>query len=48
MKCWREEIKVKDGKEILVTIAWMHDEDMQNITLFPEMLSVDVTFGVNK
>ena len=45
---WRSHLKVNDGKEILVALAWVHEEDMRNVTLFPEFLSVDVTFGVNK
>ena len=48
VKCWRDELKVKDGKEILVALAWIHDEEMAKVSLFPEFLSVDVTFGVNK
>ena len=48
MERWRSDLKVKDGKEILVALAWIHQDDMRNVTLFPEVLSVDVTFGVNK
>ena len=48
MERWRTDLKVKDGKEILVALAWIHQDDMRNVTLFPEVLSVDVTFGVNK
>ena len=48
VKCWRDELKVTDGKEILVALAWVHEDEMRNISLFPEFLSIDVTFGVNK
>ena len=48
VKTWRDALKVGDGKQLLVALAWLHEEDMRNLSLFPEMLSIDVTFGVNK
>ena len=46
IKSWRNTLKVNKGKKILVAVAWVHSSNYRNIQLFPEVLSVDVTFGV--
>ena len=43
---WRNALRIDDGKRILVAVAWCHDSNLRNIKMFPEVLSVDVTFGV--
>ena len=43
-----ERIKSYRWVIFLVALAWVYEDEMQNISLFPEFLSVDVTFGVNK
>ena len=32
----------------MITLVWVHEDGIQNVTLFPEFRSVDVTFEVNK
>ena len=43
---WRNALKIDNGKKILVALAWCHESNQRNINMFPEILSVDVTFGV--
>ena len=45
MLAWREKMGVSDNKKFLVSIAWVHDEDLRLIFMFPEFLGVNVTFG---
>ena len=47
MSDWRQELKVTNDK-ILVAFAWVHDEDLRSFKLFPELLAIDTTFGLNK
>ena len=43
---WRKSLKIDDGKRILIALAWCHSSNQRNIHMFPEVLSVDVAFGV--
>ena len=46
IESWRNTLKVDKGKKILVALAWSHYSNYRNVGMYPEMLSVDVTFGV--
>ena len=49
VEMWRKEL-VCDEKstEILVSCAWCHDHEKRKITMFPEYLAFDTTFGLNR
>ena len=48
IESWRNCLKIEDGKKILVALAWVHKIGRRQFAMFPEVLSVDVTFGVCK
>ena len=48
VECWRRDLKMDDSEEILVSVAWCHDEERRKVEMFPEYLSFDTTFGLNK
>ena len=41
-------MKFDDSDEILVSVAWCHDEEKRRVEMFPEYLSFDTTFGLNR
>jgi hypothetical protein len=41
-------LKFDDSDEILVSVAWCHDEEKRRVEMFPEYLSFDTTFGLNR
>ena len=45
---WRKQLMLTDSDELLVSCAWVHDEERRKASMFPEYLSVDTTFGLNK
>jgi hypothetical protein len=45
---WRDSVKLARSDGVLVAFAWAHDDEIRNIEMFPEVLGIDVTFGVNK
>lgn len=45
---WRKELLLNNNEEILVSCAWCHDEEKRKADMYPEYLSVDTTFGMNK
>jgi hypothetical protein len=47
IKNWRDSIKLSNSNDVLVAFAWAHDDEIRNTEMFPELLGVDVTFGVN-
>ena len=48
VESWRQQLRVSDKRELLVSFAWCHDEELRAVTMFPEFLAVDMTFGVNR
>ena len=47
IKNWRDSIKLSNSNDVLVAFAWAHDDEIRNTEMFPELLGMDVTFGVN-
>jgi hypothetical protein len=45
---WRDTIKLSKTNDVLVAFAWAHDDEIRNTEMFPEMIGMDVTFGVCK
>ena len=45
---WRKKLKVGDSDKILVSLAWVTDDELKNGSMFPEFMAVDVTFGTCK
>ena len=45
---WREELRLEETDEILVSCAWCHDDEKRKVNMFPEYLSFDTTFGLNR
>ena len=45
---WRMSLKLSSTNEILVAFAWAHDDEIRCAEMFPEMIGIDITFGVNK
>ena len=45
---WRQELKLGDNNEILVAFAWSHNEETRKLSMFPEFIAVDLTFGMNR
>ena len=45
---WREELRLKDTDVILVSCAWCHDDEKRKVNMFPEYLSFDTIFGLNR
>ena len=45
---WRDSIKLSKSNDVLVAFAWAHDDEIRNTEMFPEMIGMDVTFGVCK
>ena len=45
---WRNSLKISNSNEILVSLAWCHEEECRKIRMFPEFLCGDMTFGVNR
>ena len=45
---WRDSLKLSSSNDVLVAFAWSHDEELKKAEMYPEFLSVDVTFGVNR
>lgn len=50
LNLWRENLCVNDkyGKKILVSLAWSHDSEVREFSLFPEFLATDITFNLNR
>jgi hypothetical protein len=44
----KSDIKLNDSDAMLLFIAWGSDEDLRYITMFPEVLSIDTTYGTNR
>ena len=46
---WRKELICDEqSSEILVSCAWCHDHEKRKISMFPEYLAFDTTFGLNR
>ena len=45
---WRESLKLSGTNDVLVAFAWAHDNELKHTEMYPEFLSTDITFGVNK
>ena len=45
---WREELRLEDTDEILVSCTWCLDDEKRKVNMFPEYLSFDTTFGLNR
>jgi hypothetical protein len=45
---WHNSLKLSSTNNVLVAFAWAHDDELRNVEMFPEILAIDVTFGVNK
>jgi hypothetical protein len=41
-------MKIDDSGAMLLFVAWGSDEDLRYITMFPEVLSIDTTYGTNR
>jgi hypothetical protein len=41
-------MKLDDSDAALLFVAWGSDEDLRYITIFPEVLSIDTTYGTNR
>jgi hypothetical protein len=41
-------MKLDDSDAMLLFVAWGSDEDLRYITMFPEVLSIDTTYGMNR
>jgi hypothetical protein len=41
-------MKLDDSEAMLLFVAWGSDEDLRYITMFPEVLSIDTTYGTNR
>jgi hypothetical protein len=37
-----------ESNNMLVAFAWAHDDEIRNVEMYPEMLGVDITFGVHR
>ena len=49
VEMWRKELVCDDqSSEILVSCAWCHDHEKRKISMFPEFLAFDTTFGLNR
>ena len=46
VELWRRELQI-DTDEILVSFAFIHDEELRLTRMFPEFLAFDLTFGTN-
>ena len=45
---WRQTLGLNNNREIMVAFAWSHDVELRKLRMFPELIAVDCTFGVNK
>ena len=43
-----ESLKLSGTNDVLVAFAWAHDNELKHTEMYPEFLSTDITFGVNK
>jgi hypothetical protein len=41
-------MKLDDSEAMLLFVTWGSDEDLRYITMFPEVLSIDTTYGTNR
>jgi hypothetical protein len=41
-------MKLDDSEVMLLFVSWGSDEDLRYITMFPEVLSIDTTYGRNR
>jgi hypothetical protein len=41
-------IKLDDSDEMFLFVTWESDEDLRYITMFPEVLSIYTTYGMNR
>jgi hypothetical protein len=41
-------MKLDDSEAMLLFVAWGSDEDLRYITMFPEVLSIDTTYGTKR
>jgi hypothetical protein len=41
-------MKLDDSEVVLLFVAWGSDEDLRYITMFPEVLSINTTYGTNR
>ena len=48
IKSWRSNLKVSNSEQILVSLAWCHDEDLRLAKMHPYFIACDMTFGLNK
>ena len=48
IESWRKKLLVGDKQQILVAIAWCHDDELRNIRMHPYFLAGDMTFSVNR
>ena len=43
----RKDLQLKDGSKIMLLLAWNTDEERRMFSLFPELISLDLTEGTN-
>jgi MULE transposase domain. len=49
VQLWRKELTLLgEANDILVAFAWSHKEEARKLSMFPEFVVVDLTFGVNR
>jgi hypothetical protein len=41
-------MKLDDSEAMLLFVAWGSDEDLRYITMFPQVFSIDTTYGTNR
>jgi hypothetical protein len=41
-------MELDDSDAMLLFVAWGSDEDLRHITMFPEVLSINTTYGTNR
>jgi hypothetical protein len=44
----KSDMKLDDSKAMLLFVAWGSDEDLRYITMFPKVLSINITYGTNR
>ena len=47
LESWRKQLLLEDD-EILVSCAWIHDDERRLVHMYPEFLCFDTTFGLNR
>jgi hypothetical protein len=43
---WCDSLKLSSTNNVLVAFVWVHDDELRNVEMFPEILGIDEIFGV--